>query len=303
LYFRFALPPTAGAADGRAIAETGTAFVHVRPGIRFCRHAFWRIKGMSYKMQESRYELKYIIPEQLAVQVRKFVLQYLSPDDHTDPKTGAGYPTHSLYLDSADLKLCHATMYGDKNRFKLRLRFYDDDPNTPVFFEVKRRMNDVILKQRAGVWKSCVTRLLAGDWPKRSDLIKPDDRNFKALYNFCDLRDSIRAAPAAYTSYMREAYEPKDSNLYRVTFDRAITAGDYNGSLSVAELERWSRPQVDGVVLELKFTDRFPQWMHDCVQTFDLRRTTMPKYVECVAILDGSPLRWMGRKMKREQYA
>jgi SPX domain protein involved in polyphosphate accumulation len=257
---------------------------------------------MSYKMQASRYELKYIIPEEQARKVRDFVMNYLDPDEHTDPETGLGYPTHSLYLDSPDLKLCKATIMGDKNRYKLRLRFYDDNPDTPVFFEIKRRMNDVIMKQRAGVWKSSVPHLLAGAWPKKSDLIKADDKNYKALYNFCDLRDSIRAGPAAYTSYMREAYEPKDSNLYRVTFDRLIKGGAYDGTLNVKTLEKWARPQVDGVVLELKFTDRFPNWMHDCVQIFNLRRTTMPKYVECVSILDGSPLRYQGRKMKPQPY-
>lgn len=255
---------------------------------------------MSFKMQQSRYELKYIIPENTALAVRKFVMQHLSPDEHTNPNEGFGYSVHSLYIDSLDLRLCRATLQGEKNRYKLRLRFYDDQPDSPVFFEVKRRMNDVILKQRAAVWKSCVPHLLSGSWPKRSDLIKPDDKNFKALYNFCDLRDSIRAQPAAYTSYLREAYEPPDSNLYRVTFDRRLLAGAYNGSLNVANLEKWARPQVDGVVLELKFTDRFPTWMHDLVQFFNLRRTTMPKYVECVSVLDGSPLRHMGRRMKQE---
>lgn len=257
---------------------------------------------MSFKMQQSRYELKYIIPEEQAIRVRDFVMNYLDPDEHTNPNEGFGYSVHSLYLDSPDLKLCRATITGDKNRYKLRIRFYDDQPDSPVFFEIKRRMNDVILKQRAGVWKSSVPNLLAGDWPKRSDLIKGDEKNYKALYNFCDLRDSIRAQPAAYTSYLREAYEPPDSNLYRVTFDRRIMAGGYNGTLSVADLEKWARPQVDGVVLELKFTDRFPKWMHDCVQIFNLRRTTMPKYVECVSVLDGSPLRYLGRKMKTHPY-
>jgi SPX domain protein involved in polyphosphate accumulation len=257
---------------------------------------------MSVKMQQSRYELKYIIPEEQALRVREFVLNYLDPDQHTDPKKGFGYPVHSLYLDSPDLKLCKATITGEKNRYKLRIRFYDDAPDAPVFFEIKRRMNDVILKQRAGVWKKSVPHLLAGDWPKRSDLIKGDDKNYKALYNFCDLRDSIRAQPAAYTSYLREAYEPPDSNLYRVTFDRKIMGGAYTGQLGVGDLDKWPRPQVDGVVLELKFTDRFPNWMHDCVQIFNLRRTTMPKYVECVSVLDGSPLRYQGRRMKAKPF-
>jgi hypothetical protein len=42
--------------------------------------------------------------------------------------------------------------------------------------------------------------------------------------------------------------------------------------------------------------------MHDLVQVFNLRRTTMPKYVECVSVLDGSPIRYLGRKMKNRPY-
>jgi len=38
---------------------------------------------------------------------------------------------------------------------------------------------------------------------------------------------------------------------------------------------------VPGIVLELKFTDRFPNWMRQMVQTFNLFRTSMAKYVTC----------------------
>jgi hypothetical protein len=247
--------------------------------------------GFAHKMQASRYELKYLIDEQKARAVRDFVLHYLSCDEHTDPNEGFGYSVHSLYLDSPDLRLCRATMTGEKNRFKLRLRFYEDSPEAPVFFEIKRRVNDVMLKQRASVWRSSVPRLLAGHWPSRDDLIKNDDKNFKALHNFCNLRNMIRAQPAAYTSYLREAYEPTDSNLFRVTFDRRLLAGAYSNELTVAGLDKWARPNVEGVVLELKFTDRFPRWMHDCVQLFNLQRRSVAKYVECVTALRGDQLK------------
>jgi len=254
--------------------------------------------GLTQKLQACRYELKYMLDERTAVAVRDYVLHYLQPDQHTDPLEGFGYSVHSLYLDSQDLKLCRATLDGEKNRFKLRIRFYEDTPDSPVFFEIKRRSNDVILKQRAAVWRTAVPDLLAGHWPTRAALIKDDDMNFQALHNFCNLRNMIYAAPSAYTSYIREAYEPPDSNSFRVTFDRNLLAGAYRGTLSVADLQEWARPDIQGVVLELKFTDRFPNWMHHLVQLFNLRRGSMPKYVECVTVLDESPLRWMGKRKK-----
>ena len=95
--------------------------------------------GFAQKLQSSRYELKYMVDERTAKEVRDFVLNYLQPDQHTDPLEGFGYSVHSLYLDSQDLKLCRATVNGEKNRFKLRVRFYEDTADSPVFFEIKRR--------------------------------------------------------------------------------------------------------------------------------------------------------------------
>jgi len=59
-------------------------------------------------------------------------------------------------LDNPGLSLCHATIDGVKNRFKLRIRFYDHVESNPVFFEIKRRVNDVILKERAAVRRASV---------------------------------------------------------------------------------------------------------------------------------------------------
>src|ERR1017187_9594576 len=51
---------------------------------------------------------------------------------------------HSLYLDSDRLTTYWATVHCEMERFKLRLRYYDEDPNTPLFFELKRRVNDCV---------------------------------------------------------------------------------------------------------------------------------------------------------------
>ena len=94
------------------------------------------------KLQASRFEQKYIINEETALQIREFVRSYLELDENGVGKPNYSYPVHSLYLDSDKLTLYWRTINGDKNRFKLRLRFYNNNPDTPVFFEIKRRMNN-----------------------------------------------------------------------------------------------------------------------------------------------------------------
>src|SRR5882672_12799942 len=114
------------------------------------------------RMQQSRFELKYLIPEDTALKVRDFVRCYLDFDEYSVGKPNYSYPVHSLYLDSDDLKLYWDTINGDKNRFKLRLRYYSTNADTPVFFEIKRRMNNCILKQRGGIPQDSINHLLSG---------------------------------------------------------------------------------------------------------------------------------------------
>src|SRR2546427_8535657 len=100
------------------------------------------------RMQQQRFELKYIIKEGIARAVRDFVSSYLEIDEYGATQANFSYPVHSLYLDSDRLSLYQSTINGDKNRYKLRLRFYDNRPDAPVYFEIKRRMNNTIAKQR-----------------------------------------------------------------------------------------------------------------------------------------------------------
>lgn len=241
---------------------------------------------MSGGMQACRYECKYLVDEETAERVRDFVMVYLEPDEFTDAITGRGYPVHSLYLDSSDLKLCRQTLQGEKNRYKLRIRFYDERPESPVFFEIKRRVNEVILKQRAAVWRSAVPDILAGNLPTMSMLVKASEKSARALKDFYDLSRSIDAKPAAYTSYIRAAYEPPSDNRYRVTFDTDLKAGEFRDQLGIGDLENWAKPTIKGVVIELKFTDRLPYWMNDCVRRFSLKRISVPKYVECANLVE-----------------
>ncbi len=249
-----------------------------------------------HTLQASRFELKYIIDEQCATGIREFIGSHLDPDEHAKPEQGNAYSLSSLYLDSPSLKLFNQTRQGMKNRFKLRIRFYDDRPDSPAFLEIKRRVTDVISKERATVTRDAVGRLLRGEGPSRSWLLggNGDPKSDSALVNFWNLCNEINAAGRVYVSYTREAYVSPQSNSVRVTFDRGLygTPHAQVDGISLPSGGVW--PNIGGVILELKFTDRFPEWMREMVQAFNLQRTSVPKYNHCVQAmglhLPGTPL-------------
>jgi len=237
------------------------------------------------KMQQQRFELKYIIKEDVAGAVRDFVSSYLEIDEYGATLPNFSYPVHSLYLDSDELHLYQTTINGDKNRFKLRLRFYDNRSEAPIFFEIKRRMNNIISKQRGGVRRDAVDWLLAGHLPEPAHLVSRDPRQQVALQNFCKLTQAIRAKPKAHIAYLREAWISPQDNSVRVTLDRAVRCEpEPLGHLST----RMNNPLLvfgKEVVLELKFTDRFPDWFKQLVQVFGLVQCGAAKYVDGVMIV------------------
>lgn len=236
-------------------------------------------------MQASRYELKYLIDETQARYVRQLIRGMVEPDENMDPSAPWGYSVRSLYLDHPSLQLCRQTICGHKNRFKLRVRFYDDSQDTPAFFEIKQRVDQVIRKQRALVRREAVPWLMSGGGPRPGDLFDGSKKSADALRNFCKLRDHAGALPQVYVVYTREAYMSPDNDDLRITFDRQLLAYRYQPAEGLKLPRYAAQVPMGGVVLELKYTNTFPLWMKDMVQQLRLKRTSFPKYVYCLRTL------------------
>ena len=232
------------------------------------------------KMQQQRFEQKYLVDEVTALRIRDFVQSYLELDEFGVGRPNFSYPVHSLYLDSDDLRLVHETINGSKNRFKLRLRFYNSNPDTPVFFEIKRRMNNCILKQRGAVRHDAAARLLAGHFPDPTHLVSKDPKHLVGLQRFCHLMGELHAHPKVHIAYLREAYVHPENNSVRVTLDRQIRAAAEPTVRLTTEMNHPVLPFGNNVILELKFTNRFPGWFGDLVQIFGCMQCGAAKYVE-----------------------
>ena len=232
-------------------------------------------------MQQSRFELKYLMKEETALRIRDFVQCYLDFDEYSVGKPDNSYEVHSIYLDSDDLQTYWWTINGNRNRFKLRVRFYDDRPESPVFFELKRRHNACILKQRGAVRRDVAALLLSGHVPELGHVIAKSARQYTALQTFCEQMERLQASPKVHIAYLREAYVSSDDQQ-RVTFDRRVLAHD---NLGFHLHTRMARPVLNfagWTILELKFTNRFPKWFRELIEVFDLMQCGAAKYVESV---------------------
>jgi hypothetical protein len=246
-----------------------------------------------------RYEIKYVVNQTKALAIAEFVSHYLRPSAHNNSSPVRGHPVISLYLDSPDLTFFRQGFSGDRNRTKLRIRIYDNHWNRPAFLEIKRRVGDVIVKERAMITREGVRQMLTRFGgqklflPDYTCLIKGKKRA-DVLNHFVELGNHYSARGVMFVSYVREIFEAPDDDELRLTLDRHIRGTLYNGNGKLIVPPRGVVPNLryynsNDVVLELKFDGRFPVWMNHLVKTFDLERRSVCKYCACV---DAMGLQW-----------
>jgi SPX domain protein involved in polyphosphate accumulation len=241
--------------------------------------------SQDHRLQQQRFELKFPVDEAITPQLRDFVSSYLDLDDYGVGQPNLSYSIHSLYLDSDDLKIHQSGVNGTRNRFKLRLRYYDGGAKSPVFVEIKGRANNCILKQRCGIRREAVPLLLAGQLPEPDCLISTEPRHWVALQRFVLLLHQIKARPKLHNHYLREAWVSPHDNSVRVTIDRQVSVEPFFRAQAAVDMDRPVLVFPEFSLLELKFTTRFPNWFKELVCHFHLMQSSCSKYSDGVVAL------------------
>lgn len=243
------------------------------------------------RLQLQRFELKYLTTESVAVRARDFVRAYLKLDEHGVGRANNAYPVHSIYVDSPALALYQQTVNGDKNRYKLRIRFYNDAPEAPLFLEIKRRSDNAILKQRCPVYRKGIAAVLQGRLPDAAHIASTQPKHLAALQRFVKLVCELQARPVAHVAYCREAWISPHDNSVRVTIDREVR---FEADPTLRFCTTMTRPVLvfgESPVLEIKFTGRFPMWFGEFVRAFGLTQRSAAKYADGVELFGEARLR------------
>lgn len=223
--------------------------------------------------------MKYLISESTAAGITQYIKAYTCLDRHSEFKPNNAYMISSVYLDSEDMRLCRESLEGNKNRFKLRIRGYTDDMDYPRFFEIKRRVNTIIIKSRARVMYHSVNPLLSGSLVSLPD----HDTESENLRQFMLYMNSIHALPVVGIRYMRQAYEGIVDDRVRITLDRELSYNVTRDALVKSTGPDWHYiPMSNKVVLEIKFTGTYPAWIDRLVKYFGIRTQSVSKYASSI---------------------
>lgn len=224
----------------------------------------------------SRYECKYLIDQRTAASIRRYLRAYMTLDPYSARSADARYRVLSLYLDSPNLRLYRDTAQGIRNRYKLRLRYYEESLAGPVFFEVKKRADIIVRKSRElGTGPEANEFLLHG----RCDTSEHGDDMHEFLER-CRVSD---ARPALRIRYWREAWESRSADPVRITFDTEVEHSMLSDRGLIETRPDWQATPLRGqVILEVKFTDLRPHWLSAMLQRFELDKISVAKYAESV---------------------
>jgi SPX domain protein involved in polyphosphate accumulation len=238
----------------------------------------------------NRFELKYILTLQQAEAFKHALRAYLRPDEHG--LDNGHYSLASLYYDSPDLRCYWEKEYGIRFRRKLRLRRYENGETlteeTPIFVEVKQRVDRVTQKRRA-VLPYGEALHLCND-RQIPDHSLEDTAVIEEIYVFL-WQYNLR--PVSIVRYDRQAFIGSVYDLgLRVTFDTALT-------FQASPLHLHEAPQrlpmlpANRVVMEIKVNERIPSWLTGLIAKHNLRLERVSKYCRSIETARKIPaLRW-----------
>ena len=238
----------------------------------------------------NRFELKYVITLQEAERVKSVLRRYLVPDEHGN--NNGRYSLTSLYYDSPNYRCYHEKMAGIKFRRKLRLRRYETGeivtPETPVFIEIKQRVDRVTQKRRVTLPYHEALRLLNDRQPIAAG---PNDKAFvEEVYTFL-WQYNLR--PSSIVRYDRQAFIGTKYDIgLRVTFDTVLTFQAHPLHLHEPPNGLLMLPG-HMVVMEVKANERVPGWLTEMIAAQNLQITRVSKYCRSIEAAQNMPsLAW-----------
>ncbi|MDP2586444.1 MAG: polyphosphate polymerase domain-containing protein [Candidatus Komeilibacteria bacterium] len=228
-----------------------------------------------------RFEFKYYLPETKADKIIPALLNYMDWDPHTLGYGQDYYQVNSLYYDSPDYGCFWDKESGISDRKKLRFRYYSNDlaPDSPVFLEIKRKNDALVIKDRLQLkFADCLNSRLDNYLTALNSSV--ETAGLASEISWFKKRNCLK--PKLFVSYQRKALISKRDKKFRVTFDYNITTGLLENFNQVPRQLKKVFPRT--VVLELKFNNIMPGWFHKIIQKYQLQRLAYSKYCNCLRI-------------------
>lgn len=218
-----------------------------------------------------RHEQKYLISKAEVELIKSRVTNLLLPDSHTDDE--GSYTVRSLYFDNYADRCFYENEDGTEPREKFRIRIYNGSDER-ITLECKRKEHGMTLKKSCPLTLEQTGALIKGK-------ILPDINNQPPLLRRLTVGMlTERLAPKIIVEYERMPFIYKNGNV-RVTLDLNVSScADIQSFLNKTINKRPIMPK-ELELLEVKFDEYLPDFIHKNLSLGNLRQTAFSKYYLC----------------------
>jgi SPX domain protein involved in polyphosphate accumulation len=233
-----------------------------------------------------RYEYKYFVPYEQLQKLRSIIAPLMDLDDYAR-EHGGEYTVRSIYFDTPDWDCYFQKVSGVKRRNKVRLRGYNGgNVGTEVFFEIKKKVDEPLYKNRASLTYEEAQQVLLGKSLEEVEFAANGKRDaVEDARRFLYHLHARQMRPVITVIYEREPYQTifiDRENDLRITLDKNLRAVAWPSPGELFE-ERHPYPvESRRFILEIKFNRYLPNWVKAVVSSLGLTKCSASKYVLCV---------------------
>ena len=218
-----------------------------------------------------RHELKYLVSAAQIPLLKNRIINLMQCDPHT---TSQGeYNIRSVYFDDYSNRCFYENENGTDPREKYRIRIYNHS-SEKITLECKRKEKGKTHKTSCPLTLDQAKQLLNG-CP-----LTPTEADSPLLKKFIIEIKTRGMKPVVIVEYDRIPYIYKNGNV-RVTFDINISASSNIDDFFMDNIPKRPIMPVGQHLMEVKFDEFLPDFIHHNLNLNHLRQTNFSKYYLC----------------------
>ncbi len=220
-----------------------------------------------------RYEKKFLMNQTVMGQLLPVIARHMDPDKFC--RNGQTYHICNLYFDTDQDDVIRESLQHPFYKEKLRLRSYGlpQSPDTPVFLELKKKVNRIVTKRRAKLsYGAAAAFLQTRAIPAGADYMTRQVLGEVAYY--LSHKD---VAPTTLISYDRMAFFDRTDRNFRLTFDSNLRHLRGDASFHHGREGELLFPE-DFRLMEVKVSSAYPKWFADLLSEHRVFPHSFSKY-------------------------
>jgi hypothetical protein len=230
-------------------------------------------EGLSF----SRFEIKYILNKKISFDIQNKIKNFMDLDGFAKLVPSQQYFVRSLYFDNDYFHNFREKTDGIKLRHKFRIRTYSSerDKSSIIYLEKKGRFNERTYKIRKKIELDDLDEIL-NNKSNKIKLLKKFENDFLVNdFVFDYFKKLIK--PKVIVDYYRKPFVNKIGNYFRLTFDKNINSILSNNLFNSSNQQKKTIAGYE--ILEVKFDRTIPPWFQKLIQSYQLKRVSVSKYV------------------------